>query len=98
MFSTNWPLLPLVVILAAANPCQAQSLNLSLEYTELLSRLDAQEAQLRELRARLDSPDSPPLVEAAFMSCPCNAPPPVRRLPVVVELPDACASSAANSG
>jgi hypothetical protein len=84
-------LLAFLATFAIALPCRAQSFASELEYAELLSRIEAQEAEIRDLRSRI-APASFALETNNFSGGPaCAAAPPIRRLPVVVEVPPACA-------
>jgi hypothetical protein len=59
-------------------------------YAELKSRIEAQEAELRELRARIDA-SLPSAQGATAVADPtCAVAPPVKRLPVVVEISEEC--------
>jgi hypothetical protein len=72
-------------ITIAAPPAGAQMVTDA--YAELVSRIEAQEAELQELRARIDHQSLPSLAADPAAEPTCAVTPPVRRLPVVVEVP-----------
>jgi hypothetical protein len=85
--------LTIAAILSLAESGFAQVDELTPAYTDLFARLDAQEAELRELRAQISGDASSRMVDAGFGAPTACARPPVRRLPVVVEPPVDCACS-----
>jgi hypothetical protein len=65
-------------------------------YAELLSRIEAQEAEIRDLRAQIEKAAPAPSSQSPAPEPACATTPPIRRLPVVVETPADCVCPSAD--